>query len=450
MSTLPNFPSPASPEQLTQGPPAVQLTVAGPAPQRRLTVLFRLLMVIPHGIALFFLAIAAFFTAFVGWWAALFGGRLPQWAHTYLGGFFRWLTRVQAYGMLLTDVYPPFSLDDQPGYPVRILVPPREQLNPWAVFFRFILVIPVSVLITILSYGGMTIVAFIAWLITLITGRLPNGLHLAYTAVLRFQTRAYCYQYLLTPTYPNGLYGDGLAVAAAAQGDTLYLPAADLPAAGDWAPPGAPDPAADWAGATEPGTGGYGTPVGYGTPGGYGTPFGYGAPADDGTPGDWRLLLTKGARQLLTLFIVLGAVLYVGNFVANRVFHVSLTGTTQSPDNRIKAANTTLTTELSGYQTTVRSCTVLSCVTTADTQAATDFSNFAATLHSISMPANAVGPANQLYSDATTIARDLTKLSQVTSSAQYQSTVASTGLDQELNQFDTDENALGDALANPN
>ncbi len=60
----------------------------------------------------------------------------------------------------------------------------------------------------------------------------------------------------------------------------------------------------------------------------------------------------------------------------------------------------------------------------------------------------AVGPANQLYSDATAIAiaKDLTTLSQTSSSAQYQSVVNSTGLQQELNQFDRDDSALQDAL----
>jgi hypothetical protein len=109
--------------------------------------------------------------------------------------------------MLLTDVYPPFSIDDEPGYPVRIALPPRERLNRLAVLFRVILSIPAYLLTTIVSFGGMTIVAFIAWLITLIAGRLPNGLHQAYTTIFRYSTRAICYFYLLTPTYPKGLSG---------------------------------------------------------------------------------------------------------------------------------------------------------------------------------------------------------------------------------------------------
>src|SRR5579871_4725137 len=121
MSTLPYFPTPATPEQMTEDRAAIQLAVPDPAKQRRLTVLFRWLMIIPHGIVLEFLTIGALFTVFVGWWAALFTGRLPQWVHSYMSGFVRWYARVVAYELLLTDVYPPFSLADRPGYPVRIL-----------------------------------------------------------------------------------------------------------------------------------------------------------------------------------------------------------------------------------------------------------------------------------------------------------------------------------------
>ncbi len=34
-------------------------------------------------------------------------GVIVQW----VGGFYRWTTRVSAYAMLLTAAYPPFSLD---------------------------------------------------------------------------------------------------------------------------------------------------------------------------------------------------------------------------------------------------------------------------------------------------------------------------------------------------
>ena len=136
--------------------------------------------------------------------------------------------------------------------------------------------------------------ALIAWLITLITGRLPASFHLAYVAVLRFQTRFYGYQWMLTTAYPGGLYGDGPGMVA-------------------WAD--APAPA-------------FGAPApGYGTAGGWGAPGGYGAPATTPRAGTARGRFPARHRAapadvrgkgLITTFIVLGAICLVGQNVYNR------------------------------------------------------------------------------------------------------------------------------------
>jgi hypothetical protein len=205
------------------GPLPVLVTAAGPARQQRLTVLFRILLAIPHYFVLYFLGIAAGVVTFIGWWAALFTGLLPDFAVTFTTGYIRWLTRVTAYMMLLTDAYPPFSFEDDPRYPVRLAVAQRDRLNRLAVFFRLILVIPASIVRALAVLGGET-VAFIAWLITLITGQMPASLHQAYTAVLRYSARVDCYLYLLTPTYPGGLFGD--APAGAPEWQLRLTPAA--------------------------------------------------------------------------------------------------------------------------------------------------------------------------------------------------------------------------------
>jgi len=91
----------------------VDMWFAGTAPQRRLTVAFRIILAIPQFIVLYFLFIAAFFVLVIGWFGALFMGRLPEWVHSFVSGVVRWTTRVYAYMYLLTDRYPPFSLDDE-------------------------------------------------------------------------------------------------------------------------------------------------------------------------------------------------------------------------------------------------------------------------------------------------------------------------------------------------
>ena len=349
----------------TPGP--VLVAVAGPAAQRRVTVAFRLILAVPHFIVLYALGIAASVVVIVGWFGALATGRLPDFAAAYLSGYLRWYCRTAAYLLLLTDEYPPFALDDT-AYPVRVAVG-YGRLGRLAVLFRVILAIPAAIASMLLVYGVLSIVILIAWLTALVAGKLPAPLHQAFAAVLRYIVRYYCYLYLLTDTYPAGLFGDQPGSQAPAE------PRPNGPGYGTPGGPGygAPNPGSgpSAAGYGEPGYGGpgygepgYGTPSyggpgyggpgygtpGYGTPGygepvgrygtpapGYGTPaFGYGAPdhvpSGYGTPpvpgygtppvpgygaaaavapgqdASWQLVLLPSARRVVRLILVLGLV----------------------------------------------------------------------------------------------------------------------------------------------
>ncbi|HEX76412.1 MAG TPA: DUF4389 domain-containing protein [Dehalococcoidia bacterium] len=77
----------------------------------RLTTLFRAFMVIPQWIALYVIGIAADVVIVIAWWAILFTGRYPKWAFSFVAGYVRWYTRVGGYYSLLTDKYPPFSME---------------------------------------------------------------------------------------------------------------------------------------------------------------------------------------------------------------------------------------------------------------------------------------------------------------------------------------------------
>lgn len=68
-------------------------------------------LAIPHWFILLFLGIAAGFCVFISWFAILFTGRFPRSFFDFVVGVARWGLRVSAYAVLLvTDVYPPFSL----------------------------------------------------------------------------------------------------------------------------------------------------------------------------------------------------------------------------------------------------------------------------------------------------------------------------------------------------
>jgi Domain of unknown function (DUF4389) len=82
-----------------------------PEERNRVTVAFRFLLVIPHGIILFFLSIAWAVTAFIGWLAILFTGSYPEGLYRFAVGYLRWSLRVETYFLLIHDEYPPFSLE---------------------------------------------------------------------------------------------------------------------------------------------------------------------------------------------------------------------------------------------------------------------------------------------------------------------------------------------------
>ena len=79
--------------------------------RNRVTVGFRLILVIPHLIVLTFLWLAAVIVVIVWVFVVLFTGRWADGVRDFVVGVLRWNTRVSAYFLLLTDEYPPFSLD---------------------------------------------------------------------------------------------------------------------------------------------------------------------------------------------------------------------------------------------------------------------------------------------------------------------------------------------------
>lgn len=77
----------------------------------RMTTFFRIFMVIPQLVVLYFIGIAVGIVDFVAWWSILFTGKYPRWAFDFITGYFRWYFRVIGYNYILTDKYPPFSME---------------------------------------------------------------------------------------------------------------------------------------------------------------------------------------------------------------------------------------------------------------------------------------------------------------------------------------------------
>jgi hypothetical protein len=166
----------------------------------RLTVLVRLILIIPHVIVVWAYGIAALVVVIISWFAALFTGRVPDGMHEFIAGYMRYYTRVLAYGSLAADPYPPFGPGG--GYPVDLDVDPPVAQNRLTVLFRIILVIPCYLLVAYILQPVAAIVSIICWFAALFTGRVPQGLQNALLFCLRFGARTFAYFYLVNPRYP--------------------------------------------------------------------------------------------------------------------------------------------------------------------------------------------------------------------------------------------------------
>jgi hypothetical protein len=207
LSALPPPGSDGPPPDGSKRADHVWVSFTGPMAQKRVTVVFRFVLAVPHLLWMVLLGIAWEAVAFIAWFAALFTGRVPAGMAQFLGAVVQYQARVTAYGaLLMTDEFPPFDLYAPDAYAVNVHVSPRE-LNRLAVLFRFVLMVPSALLSTLLFLGAQ-VVSSVTWLLTLVVGRTPTPLWEANAAVLRYQTRAAAFASMLTAEQPGGALGD--------------------------------------------------------------------------------------------------------------------------------------------------------------------------------------------------------------------------------------------------
>lgn len=108
------FPSPTA---STVEPYPVNLEIEYPEKSSRLLAFLSLLffipkviLLVPHLVALYFVQIVAFLAWLLAQFAVLFTARYPKSLFDFIVGCNRWQTRVGAYMMGLTDKYPPFRM----------------------------------------------------------------------------------------------------------------------------------------------------------------------------------------------------------------------------------------------------------------------------------------------------------------------------------------------------
>jgi Domain of unknown function (DUF4389) len=466
---------------------------ADPLPQQRLTVFFRIILMIPHAFVLWILGIVAEVIAVIGWFGALFTGQLPDFAADFLTGYVRWQTRYNAYYLLLTDQYPPFTLEDT-DYPVRVLTRPGR-LNRLAVFFRLILGIPALIVVSLVGFGLFFFTLFVIWMIVLITGSMPPAAHQALASSTRYFARFYGYMLMLTSEYPKGLFGDDESAAGAdfaappprpAPGNAApAYPAASAGPGGQTVPAGAgfpttpmtapgpagdPPPAAPDPGrAYQPGEYQAGAPAASAPPplppAGPATPTaapyqpggGWAAPEPVGPAGHalrWWLVLSDTAKRLVGLFLglgVLGLIAYVVIIVVVASGGVSNEVTRQHAISSVQSDNATLSKTLTPLASKTAACQTsqnpLHCITALDRNVGRAFHTFASSVRSTAMPSGpATGAASRLADASDQAGTVFQKLGTARSTAQYQSIVSSSNIEQIVRQVGTDYQELGTAL----
>ena len=430
--------------------PRVEAGFGVPTRQNRWTVAFRLVLLVPQLVVTWFLGVVATVLVVLGWCAALVTGRLPPAFLPFVTAFIQYQVRVYAYAALLTDVYPPFSLEAP--YPVTVDAP-ATPVRRLAVLFRVVLCVPANLVLT-LATSGIGIASVVIWLIVLVNGSMPPALFGAVAAVARFSARASAYACMVTATYPGELFGDatytirsgapavpvGPAYGAAPPphygapppprhdaGSAPTQPAPVLP--GGYAPPavGAPAPGPRDPGASPPAyfgpppaTGAYVDPAG--APPAYPPtptvaphpPSPAAAPppgAVAAAPRTGPLVLTQASKGILVLFLVLGGIGWVTYVVAvAAVVGNGVTG--QDAARAVLAAHEQLSATLATVEQRQAGCgATLSCVQSGDADLASAFAAYQARQAQIAFPSGSQSAASQVAQASATLVALLRQLS---------------------------------------
>jgi hypothetical protein len=183
----------------------VDLDVEVPERIARWRPLVQWILAIPLFIVVYVLAIVAEVCAFIGWFAALFTGRLPEGLGNIIAGYYRYTWRTYSYAWFLRESYPPFgvaaSYADPQNDPAWFEVRPGQELSRWQVLLRIILVIPQVVVILFLSIA-LYFAVLVAFFAVLFTGRWPAGLRDFVVGANRWILRVNAWFLLLADPYP--------------------------------------------------------------------------------------------------------------------------------------------------------------------------------------------------------------------------------------------------------
>jgi hypothetical protein len=177
----------------------------------RVTVFFRLPLVIPHLVWLALWSVLAILAAILNWFATLFAGTPPAGLQGFLSRYVRYTLHVYAFFYLAANPFPGF-VGEAGRYPLDLELPGPTKQNRWKTGFRIFLCIPAGIVNSALSWG-LAAAAFLTWFAALATGSAPWGLRNFSAYALRYQSQLNAYAFLITEAYPHASPLEGAAPA---------------------------------------------------------------------------------------------------------------------------------------------------------------------------------------------------------------------------------------------
>jgi hypothetical protein len=197
--------------------------------------LVKFVALLPHALALFFLSLGVLVAFVIAQVVVVARGTYPRPLFDFVTGVLRWQTRVYAFALSLTDLYPPFTLDPSAQYPVDLEIVYPKKSNPWLASFtvaalifwlavvlplgwggygdsllqpldwlsnvRIFVLLPHYVVLFFLFLAALVVFA-VGQLMILIGGSFPPGMHAFIAGWLRWMVRAWAWLYGLVDAYP--------------------------------------------------------------------------------------------------------------------------------------------------------------------------------------------------------------------------------------------------------
>jgi len=174
--------------------------------------LVRWVLLIPHFIVLFLIGIVAVIQFFVAWIPVLMLGRFPGWGYRWMGGFLAYGLRLQAYALLMTPTYPPFSLQGE-EYPISVRY--DEGVRIWRLWgipivghaVRLFVLIPHFIVLWVLGVI-VWFLALVLWVPVLILGRQSDLIYTLVGGYYRWGLRVAAYWLMMVDRYPPFSLGE--------------------------------------------------------------------------------------------------------------------------------------------------------------------------------------------------------------------------------------------------